>query len=71
MKEKVNVNLDWSMLDQAKIYSSASIKSMLCLTEKYHIIFSIKKLLNKCNELVTNCRHDNNFYYGNYKDVPP
>ena len=32
-KEKVNVNLDWSILDKAKPYSLASKKCMLCLTE--------------------------------------
>ena len=51
-KEKINVDLDWSILDEAKPYSPASKKCMLCLTEKYHIIFSTKNLLNKRNELV-------------------
>ena len=45
-KEKINVDLDWSILDKAKPYSPASKKCMLCLTEKYHIIFSTKNLLN-------------------------
>ena len=70
-KEKINVDLDWSILDKAKPYSSASKKCMLCLTEKYHIIFSTKNLLNKRNELVTKCRHENKFYLRNYKDIPP
>ena len=39
-KEKINVDLDWSILDKAKPYSPSSKKSMLRLTEKYHIIFS-------------------------------
>ena len=43
-KEKVNVNLDWSILDKAKPYSPASKKCMLCITEKYYIIFSTKNL---------------------------
>ena len=63
------MNLDWSILDEAKPYSPASKKCMLCLTEKYHIIFSTKNLLNKRNELVTKYRHK--FYLGNYKDIPP
>ena len=70
-KEKINVDLDWSILDKAKPYSPASKKCMLCLTEKYHIIFSTKNLLNKRNELVTKCRHENKFYLANYKDIPP
>ena len=54
-KEKVNGNLDWSILDKAKPYSPASRKCMLYLTEKYHIIFSIKSLLNKRTKLVNKC----------------
>ena len=70
-KEKINVDLDWIILDKAKPYPPASKKCMLCLTEKYHIIFSTKNLLNKRNELVTKCRHENKFYLVNYKDIPP
>ena len=56
-KDKINVYLDWSILDKPKPYSPASKKCMLCLTEKYHIIFPTKNLLNKPNELVIKCRH--------------
>ena len=55
-------------LDKAKPYSPVSKKCMVCLTEKYHIIFSTKNLLNKHNEL---CRHENQFYLANYKDLAP
>ena len=68
-KEKINVDLDWSILDKAKPYSPASKKCMSCLTEKYLIIFSTKNLLNKRNEPVTKCRHENKFYLANYKDI--
>ena len=70
-KEKINVDLDWSILDKAKSYSPASGKCMLCLKEKYYIIFSIKNPLNKRNELVTKCRLENKFYLANYRDIPP
>ena len=56
------MDLDWSILDQAKPDSPVSKKCMLCHTEKYHIIFSTKNLLNKRNELLTKCRHENKFY---------
>ena len=46
-------------------------KGMLCLIEKYHIIFSTNNLLNKRNELVTKCRYENKLYLPNYKDIPP
>ena len=70
MREKVNVDLDWNILDKAKPYSPASKKCMLCFTYKYRIIFHTKNLLNKRNELLTKCRHENNFYLANYKDIP-
>ena len=40
---------------------------MLCLTEKYHIIFSIKNLLSTRYELATKCRYENKYYLANYK----
>ena len=52
-KEKINVDLDLTILDKAKPYSPAFKKCTLCLTEKYHIIVSTKNLLNNRNELVT------------------
>ena len=70
-KEKFNVNLDWSLLDKEKLYSPTSNKFMLCLTEKYKKIFYIKNLLNKGNELVTKCRHENKFYLANYREIAP
>ena len=63
------MDLDWSILDKAKPYSPDSKKYMLRLTEKYHIIFSTKNLLNKRNELVSKCRHGNEFYLANYEDI--
>ena len=36
-KDKINVDLDWSILDKAKFYSLASKKWMLRFTGKYHI----------------------------------
>ena len=54
------MDLDWIILDKAKPYSPAYKKYMLCITEKYHIIFSTKNLLNKRDELVNKRKHDNN-----------
>ena len=52
-------------------YSPTSKKCIICLTEKCHIIFSTKKLVNQRNELVTKCRYENNFNLANYKHIPP
>ena len=70
-KCKINVDLGWSIFDKAKSYSPPSKKCILCITEKYHVIFSTKNLLDKRNEPVTKCRHENKFYLANYNDIPP
>ena len=70
-KKKINVDLDWSILDKAKPYFPDSNKWKLYLTEKYHIVFSTKNLLNIHNELVAKCRHENKFYLANFKDTSP
>ena len=65
------LDLDWGILGKAKPYSQSSKELMLCLTEQQQIIFSTKNLLNKRNELLTKCRHENKFYLANYKDTLP
>ena len=49
MEEKhanTETNLVWNVLDTARPYKPESKKDMLCLTEKYHIIFFKLNLLN-------------------------
>ena len=69
--ENTETSLEWKILDKARSYEPGSRKCMLCLTEKYHIVFSKLNLLNSRSELVTKCRHENKFYLSNYKDIPP
>ena len=61
-------NLVWSILDKARAYKPEAERCLLCLTEKYHIIFSKLNLLHSRNELVTKCRHENKLYLANVKD---
>ena len=61
-------NLVWNILDKARTYRPETKRCLLCLTEKYHIIFSKLNLLNSRNELVTKCCHENKFYLVNFKD---
>ena len=68
--KNIDVSLEWSILNKAKPYSPGSRNCMLCLTEKYHILFSGLNLLNKRNELISKCRHENKYYLSNYKSVP-
>ena len=65
-----NPVIKWSIIDYAKPYINGSKRCNLCLTEKYHIINSPLKLLNKRSELVSKCRHENKYYFNNYK-IPP
>ena len=65
---KTETNLVWDILDKSKAYRPETKRYLLCLTEKYHIIFSKLSLLNSRNELVTKCRHENEFYLVNFKD---
>ena len=51
-------NLVWNVLGKAKAYKREAKMCMLCLTGKYHIIFSNLNLLNSRNELVAKCCHE-------------
>ena len=64
-------SLEWKMLDKATYCKPGSRKCMLCLTERFHIVFSKLNLLNSRSELVTKYWHENKFYLSNYKDIPP
>lgn len=63
--------LEWEIIDHARPYTNGRKTCNLCLTEKFHIITSNLKLLNKRSELVSTCRHVNKFLLKNYKVVPP
>ena len=69
--KNIDVSLECSIPDKPKPYLPGSRNCMLCLTGKYHILFSGLYLLNKRNELVSKCRHENKYYLSNYKSVPP
>ena len=70
-RKNIDVPLEWSVLDKAKRYLPGSRNCMLCLTGNYQILFSRLNLLNKRNELVSKCGHENKYYLSNYKNVPP
>ena len=64
-------SIEWELLDKAKSNEPGSKKCMLCLTDKYHIKFSMLNLLNSRSELVTKYRYQNKCYLSNYKDISP
>ena len=64
----IETNLMWNVLDKARAYKLEAKRCLLCLTEKYQIIFSKLNLLNSRNELIKKCHHENKFYLANFKD---
>ena len=49
-----------------RAYVNGSKSCNLCLTEKFHMITSKLKLLNKRSELVSTCHHANKYPLKNY-----
>ena len=70
-KNGIEPTLSWEIIDHAIPYKSGGKTCNLCLTEKYHIITSKLKLLNKRSELVSTCRHVNKYLLKNIKTLPP
>jgi hypothetical protein len=66
-----NPTITWSILDNAIPYKNGSKRCDLCITEKYHIIQKSDNILNKRDELISKCRHENKYYLSNFKSVPP
>ena len=64
-------SLEWKIVDKANSYEPGLRNCMLCLTERYHILFSKLSLLNLRSELVKKCRDENKFYLSINKDIPP
>ena len=53
--------LSWKVIDHAKPYKNGGKSCNLCMTEKYHIITSKDKIINKRTELISTCRHMSKF----------
>lgn len=70
-KKTKQFSIEWSIIDKAAAYSNGSKRCDLCLTEKFNIIFQKYPLLNKRNELLSNCRHVNKYLLQNFKQKPP
>ena len=67
LKEKeAEFGIEWSIIGQAKPYSNISKSCSLCIYEKYIIICKSRlATLNKRNELINTCRHNNKFLLKN------
>ena len=53
-KDKQKISFKWYIKERAKAYSPVTKRCMLCLSEKFHILFSKERLLNKRNEIISN-----------------
>ena len=66
-EEKIPYTLKWEIHKRAKAYKNGARSCNLCDTEKYTILMANRdRALNRRDELVTKCRHENKFYL---KDV--
>ena len=70
-KQDIQPILSWEIIDHARPFANGGKTCNLCLTEKFHIINSKQKLLNKRPELISTCRHVNKHLLKNIKSVPP
>ena len=52
-KDKQEVSFKWYIKEKAKAYSPVTKRCMLCLSEKFHVLFSKERLLNKRNEIIS------------------
>ena len=58
----------WKILCHASHYTNVRKRCNLCIAEKYYIICQPQSaILNKCNELISKCRHNEQFLLKNVK----
>ena len=66
-RQEIDTSITWSVLAKAPVYSAASKKCQLCLTEKLRIIsWPQDSRLNKRQELVSTCRHARKILLSNF-----
>ena len=58
-KDKQKISFKWYMKEKAKAHSPVTKRCMLFLSEKFHILFYKERLLNKRNQIISKCRHEN------------
>ena len=65
----ITPKLTWSVVKHIKSYNNTTKKCPLCMYEKLAIMTypNQNDLLNKRSELISKCRHGNNFLLANYK----
>ena len=57
-EQNIENKIDWKILDRAQPYNPTTKMCRLCLTEKYHLMYSGKcSTLNNRSEFYSACRH--------------
>ena len=67
-KNKTNFEIKWKILKQVPKLNNGQKMCRLCTTEALCIIKDQKGLLNKRNEIMNKCRHQNKFLLKNWKE---
>ena len=55
------------MKEKTKTYSPVTKRCILYLSEKFYILFSKERVLNKRNEIISKCRHENKHKLSEHK----
>ena len=58
---KLHPQISWSIKGNYKSYNPNSKRCSLCLHEKLEIVHDPKEILNKCSEVISQCRHQNKY----------
>ena len=54
--------ISWKIIEKANAYSNNTKRCMLCICEKYHIIYNHQQAtLNKRTEILNTCRHSRKY----------
>ena len=65
-ESNLEYNIEWSIIGKAKPYSNTNKRCSLCIQEKFIIICKPNlATLNRRNELISTCRHNNKFLLKN------
>ena len=68
-EENKDYSIEWSILEKVPKFRPGNKFCNLCVSEKRHILLAdTEKTLNKRDEFVTKCRHQNKFKLINIKD---
>ena len=69
-ENKINFSIKWKIIKKTTGYNQITKSCNLCIAEKFELIkFKDKNnLLNKRNELISKCRHENKYLLANLAD---